>query len=857
MDKRLQFTFLVGFLILGTYFFVFDISISENTENDSLSKLAQKHFPSDQFFLQRSFPDASIDMIAYVEAMEMAKNGATSRGGFDNFDRDWRTEGPGNLGARVNTIAVHPKNDDIIFAGYSGGGVFRTMDGGATWKPIFDDQLFLAIGDIVFDPMEENTVYVGTGDPNISGFPFLGDGLYKSTDLGQTWKYIGLEKQRIISKILIHPTNNQILYVATMGLPFEPTRDRGLYKSSDGGKTWQQTLFLGEITGVIDVVFDKNDPAILYAAGWDRHRNNQVSLTFGQGAKIHKTTDGGNNWQQLAGGLPLEDQSRIGLASTPDGILAVYVNTNHHFQGLYKSIDKGNTWNALPTDLELNGFNNGLFGGFGWYFGKLRVNPQNDADITILGVQAWRTLNAGEHWDLVNKEASIGVHSDVHELIFTTSGKILLGTDGGIYRFDSNGKNWEDIENIPTSQVYRVAYNPHQPQNYYAGTQDNGTAGGNANAISSWEKIYGGDGFQMAFHPTESTIFYAESQRGNISVTMDGGLDWENASVGINSSDRINWDMPYFISPHDPNILFTGTHRVYKSTVGAVPQWEPISLDLTNGTTDDLRQTISTLDQSPINPALLYVGTTDGNIWRTTTSGDTWEQLSGLPQRYFTEVVASPNVLETVFATVSGYKNNDNTAHIYKSIDRGLTWESIAGNLPPLAINCLKAIPDQEDRILFVGTDGGVYGTLDGGEKWERLGDNMPIVAVYDIEWNEAENRLVAGTFARSVLSYSLDEIVEEDKLSSVNFQQQEKNVLIAYPNPVTTSLTFEFKNERPNRAVLIFIYNTSGKMIKQAKRKTEKEAYWQVDVNDLPAGIFLVKIQGEYFTFSEQFIKF
>ena len=685
---------------------------------------------------------------------------------------------------------------------------------------------------------------------------FLGDGLYKSTNLGETWQYLGLQDQRILSKILVHPTNNQILYVGAMGLPFEPNNNKGLYKSIDGGQTWEQILFLGGITGVIDVVFDPKNPETLYAAGWDRLRNNQISETSGQGAKIYKSIDGGISWVQLSGGLPLDDQSRIGLATTSDAVLAVYVDVNHQFQGLYKTTDEGASWETVSTDQQANGFDPFIFGGFGWYFAKVRVNPQNDNDITVLGVRAYRTLDGGKNWARINNLSTIGVHSDVHDLVFTPAGKLILGTDGGMYQANEDGTNWIDFENIPTTQVYRLAFNPHEPQNYYAGTQDNGTAGGNYQIFNDWERIMGGDGFQMAFHPNEPNIFYAESQRGNINVTMDGGKTWENATEGIAQGDRRNWDMPYFISVHDPNVLFTGTQRFYRSSNGPVPLWEAISPDLTNGPTDNLRQTISAVHQSPINPDILLAGTTDGNFWRTIDGGASWEKMSGLPTRYITEVVASADFENTVYATISGYRDNENTAHIFRSNNLGETWESIAGNLPPLAINSFQLIPNKEDNILFVGTDGGVYGTLDGGANWERVGVNFPIVAVYDLEYNPTENTLAAGTFARSVMSYSLEGIIEGENLSSVNNRTLEGNQLTIYPNPVSADLNLEFQNNRSNKAVQITIYDTNGRLIKQAKQQTAPSVNWRVNVQDLPSGTYLVQVEGEYFVFTEQFVK-
>jgi len=637
-----------GSVVLGLCFISYWYSSStvEELPKKQPTRLAEKHAPVDELFLERAQP----------------------RNKFDNFDREWTTEGPGNLGARINSVAYHPDNTDIILAGFSSGGIFKTIDGGKNWKPVFDKQLFLAIGDIVFDPQEPNTVYVGTGDPNISGFPFIGDGLYKSTDAGETWTHLGLTETRIISKIVIHPTDSNILYVASMGLPFEPNQHRGVYKTVDGGITWEQILFLGAETGVIDMLLDINDPSILYAAGWDRMRNSKQSKSYGLGAKIHRSQDSGKTWKQLTHILPQDAQSRIGLANSQDALFSIYIDTLHNFQGLYRSNDKGDTWATVPVDstiiLDLRGF--------GWYFGKISVNPVDKNDMVVLGVVSSRTKDAGLTWEYLTKDADIFPHVDHHDVVYHPSGKMLLATDGGLYESANNGTNWQDIEDIPASQTYRVAFNPHQPDYYYGGFQDNGTAGGR---------------------------------------------------------DRIGWDMPYIMSVHNPNTLFLGTHRIYKNESGPIPNWIPISEDLTDGPIYERSQSISTISQSPINQNYLYAGTMDANVWRSLDQGTTWEAIHNtLPERSVTDVVASPDKVSTVFVTYSGYKDNDFTPHIFKSDDAGDTWTS-------------------NDQILFVATDGGVYGTLNGGLQWERLGTNMPVIAAYDLTWNTTLNTLVIDAF--------------------------------------------------------------------------------------------------------------
>ncbi|MCB0642764.1 MAG: hypothetical protein KDC44_14045, partial [Phaeodactylibacter sp.] len=405
-----------------------------------------------------------------------------------------------------------------------------------------------------------------TGDPNISGYPAIGDGLYKSEDGGATWMHLGLTETRIISKIVIDPSNTQNLYVGTMGLPFEPGPDRGLYKSTDGGANWQEVLTISDQAGIIDLLINPQDPNVLYAAGWDRIRNNFYSLVSGPGAKIYKSVDAGLNWTPLAGGLPQDEQGRIGLAMSaqnPDVLFAEYVDPGSNLFGIFKSEDAGATWNEFPT----NGLDMGLLGGFGWYFGRIEVNPNNHDDVFLLGVELWRTQDGGQNWDLANPPWWMyEVHADKHDIAFGPQGSaydFLLATDGGLYA-NVGDEDFIDIENIPACDFYRVAHNPHQPDQYYGGMQDNGSSGGNAAMMNDWPRIFGGDGFQMAFHPDNPDVFYVETQNGSIRVTGDNGDSYNSLSNLMYSDDRKNWDTPYQISAHDPKVLYIGTYRAYK-----------------------------------------------------------------------------------------------------------------------------------------------------------------------------------------------------------------------------------------------------------------------------------------------------
>jgi photosystem II stability/assembly factor-like uncharacterized protein len=755
--------YLILFAIALSFFFYCDFNNSkENILSDYI--LSLKEYPNDLFSFQRSYPYSKFDIKAYEGGLKEALLRRHQRNSSPGFDEAWTSQGPANIGARVNTIEVHPTDENTLYLGFCTGGVFKTTDGGTTWNPIFDDQPFLAIGDITLDPNNSETVYVGTGDPNISGYPAIGNGIYKSIDGGLSWTHLGLSDQRIISKIIINPDNSDILYVSCMGLPFERNNERGLYKSIDGGLNWEQVLLVSNQSGIIDMVMNPDNPQILYAASWDRIRNNEESLVNGPNAKIHKSIDGGISWTVLTNGLPTGDQGRIGLAISaldPQTLVCMYVGVDNNLEGIYRTEDGGELWSEIPTDTG-SGLGPGVLGGFGWYFGQIRLHPTNDNWIYLLGVTAWLTTNNGVFWAPATNGSNFTPHVDYHDLVFNFQNDIIVGSDGGAYKKENNSLNYADIEDIPTTQFYRVAYDPHHPDDYYGGTQDNGSNVGNGNNINSWSSVLGGDGFQMRFHPTNPNIVFAETQNGNIFRSSTGLNGFISSTSGINPNDRRHWDMQYFLSPHDPDRLYTGTYRVYKSQTSGTPAWVNISPDLTDG---DIYgspfHTITTLTESPLVEDLLYVGTTDGNVWRTEDGGVNWDSLHAtLPNRYITSIKTSPDIEDNVFVCISGYRYNEYIPRVYKSTDRGNTWSNISGDLPDLAVNDIIILPEQNDQILFVATDGGIYASTNGGSSWELLGTDMPMVTVYDMEWNEANNQLVAGTFGRSIYSYPIDSIL-------------------------------------------------------------------------------------------------
>lgn len=857
-NELLLSAFLVLAAAMTAYYLAYPDKTSRTAPNE---KLAQKMTPNDFFMMQRSFPDPAFDYRAYIRGMREAVHSIGLRSNFRGFDLEWTTQGPGNIGARVNTLAVHPRNENIIYAGFAHGGVFKTSDGGGSWKPIFDEQPFLSIGDICLDPSDPEKVYVGTGDVNIPGGYFIGDGVYRSTDGGENWESIGLSEMGIISQVLVSPDDSRVIFAAAMGLPSVRDNNRGLYKSTDGGQSWRQVLFVSNQAGVIDLAMRPGNSNVMYAASWDRYRTNYESLVSGTNAAIWKSTDGGENWTKLTNGLPTTEMGRIGLdifESDPDILFATYVNDQNEFEAIYKSEDAGASWEQI-SGIQ-NFMDSGEFsplGGFGWYFGKMRVNPSDDQDMWLLGVDLWRSKDGGVSWQLATPPWwEYSVHADKHDMVILPSGKVLLATDGGIYQTDLEMETWTDIENIPATQFYRVGYNPHQPDNYYGGAQDNGTSGGNLQFINEWERIYGGDGFQPYFHPTDPAVFYVETQNGNIAVTDNFGGFFQSADQGL-GNDRTNWDTPYFISPHNPDVLYAGTYRLHKSTAGIVPDYQPITPDLTTGI-DDRYYTISTIHESPVREGLLYAGTSDGRVWRVENEGVEIEEISNsLPERYVTSVKASPDFENYVYVTHSGYKWNEYTPRIHRSKSKGTDWEDISGNLPDIAINDVYILPGHKDSVIFVGTDAGVFGTLNGGLEWERLGVNMPAIPVYDLEWNAANNELIAGTFARSIMTYDLNKI--SGSVSTKEQQQvvESKNAHVKiYPNPARDFVEVTVFNQEPGKKVELALVNTGGKLLKKEVLNSGGEIKHRLNISGLPPGAYFVKIKNRHTVRTSTFIK-
>lgn len=750
-----------------------------NTAEKKSAKSFSDYGPADNLWERWTYPNQEFDQAYFDVVIKEVKQQMYQKGG---DDVSWRVEGPLNIGGRVNCIMINPDNDQDILIGTSAGGVFRSVNSGIDWVPIGEDFSNMSIGSIAINPQNVNEIYVGTGDPNISGTPKTGNGVYKSTDGGITWEHKGPSGVGVVSKLLVHPTQSNVVYMASMGTPYYEDEHRGIYKSTDGGESWEQILFLSTQAGISSLVFHPDYPDTLYAAGWDRIRNNQVSIVSGVHARIYRSFDEGENWSELAGGLPDGVLSRSAVdvsLSNPAVLYASFVDpATMQFEGVYRSNDYGDSWESLDiTNLE------GALGGFGWYFGQVRINPNDENNVSVMGVELHSTDNGGASWFRSTPEWWLyEVHADMHDLIYDSQSKIWLGTDGGLYSGTEDLNNWEYKSFLPISQFYRIAVSPHEAGIYAGGMQDNGTSEGNFENMENWPRLLGGDGFQPIYNPVNPNIFYGATQNGSLRVYDSGG--WNGFTDGI-GEERVAWDAPFIMSTHDPKVLYTGTQMVYKAEDGPNSFWEPISDEL-NGDPVFLpanRHVITVVAESPIDAEVLYAGTSDGKVW-VTQNGGTWSEITaGLPDRYVTDIVASEKNSGTVYVTHSGYKDGDDVPHVHASDDFGQNWYSISGDLPDLGINNIEILSQSSDSVIFVATDGGVYFTKNSGDNWDRAGNNMPIILVFDIEIDLLSKRLVAGTFARSIQSISLDSLLD----FAVGVKELETKIQFSvYPNPAS-----------------------------------------------------------------------
>ncbi len=689
---------------------------------------------------------------------------------------EWREIGPYFVGGRIDDIEAYENNPGKFYIAAASGGLWVTENNAATWTPIFDHESSITIGDIAISQTDQNLIWVGTGEQNSSRSSYAGTGAFKSTDGGKTWKNMGLTDTHHIGRVLIDPVDNNIVYVAAIGHLFTYNEERGLFKTTDGGKTWKKILYISPKTGVIDVVMHPKNRKILFAAAWQRERKAWNFWEGGEESGIYKSVDEGDTWEKIGNGFPQTGYiGRIGLAVSPSNPQVVYAFLDNQepkpatndgdIKGaeVYRSNDGGETW----TKTNQYYLDSVVFT-YGYYFGNIRVSPDNEDVIYVLGVPLLKSTDGGKTFkdasNLANGSGMGGVHADMHALWINPKNpkQLILGNDGCLNISYDEGTTWQKIDNIPLAQCYTIHYDNQDPYFVYTGLQDNGVNRGPSDfklgcRENPWQMVMFGDGGFVQPQPDDPTTIYVAVQFGNI---FRAELKEKRITKFIkpNSPDekspyRFNWLAPFLLSPYNPHTLYVGGNKVLKS-VDRGENWEEISPDLTNQQQTDgdvPYATIVALDESPLSLGLLYVGTDDGNVWVRKSVQANWEKINrGLPGKWVTRIVASGYKKERAYVTLIGYREDDFKTYVYASDDYGKTWNSIKGNLPEEPVNVIREDPVNES-ILYLGTDLTVYVTIDRGRTWYSLKNNLPTNAVYDLRVHPRENELIIGTHGRGV----------------------------------------------------------------------------------------------------------
>ncbi|NQW02567.1 MAG: glycosyl hydrolase [Acidobacteria bacterium] len=698
---------------------------------------------------------------------------------------EFRSIGPSITTGRVSDLEVDPNDDNVWYLTVGSGGLWKTVNRGNTWTPIFDDYPSYSLGAVVVDPRDSNVVWLGTGENTHNRSTSYGDGVYKSTDAGNTWTRMGLEDSQKIQRILIDPRDSDVVYVATAGPLWNSGGDRGLYKTTDGGDTWTRSLYVSEDAGITDAVFHPENPDTIYAAAYQRRRQNAMTIGGGPEAGIFKSTDAGASWERIENGISAGDRGRIALGvdpRNPDRVYAIVVARGDN-GGFFVSEDAGSSWQRMSD----------YSGGDPQYYGEIFVDPHQPDTIWNVEAPIMRSTDKGATWERVPFQ----MHSDHHEIVFDKDDPkhMWVGNDGGLYETHDAGDTWRHFTNLPLSQFYRVSADSSRP--FYrvcGGAQDNGTVCGPSRTLneagirtSDWYRVGGGDGFQAFFDPNNADIVYAQSQNGalnrlDMSTGESVGIRPSRGGPDVGEQDvlRWHWDSPLLVSRHAAGRIYYGGNRLFRSDDRG-DAWTAVSGDLTRNL--DRREieimgrvwpedavglhlytttmsVITALDESPLVEGLLYAGTDDGLVQVSEDGGDTWrriESIPGLPDRsYVTDVFASSRDSDAVFATFNNWQNGDFRPWVLKSEDRGRTWGNITGNLPVRSGTWSVVQDHLNPNLLFAGLEFGVWFTVDGGDQWVELRGGIPRMQARDLHIQRQWTDLVVGTFGRGV--YILDD---------------------------------------------------------------------------------------------------
>ena len=770
----------------------------------------------------------------------------------------FRSVGPAFMSGRIADIAIDPTNENTWYVAVGSGGVWKTTNAGTTWTPLTDNMPFYSTGCITIDPNNNASIWLGTGE-NVGGRHVgIGHGIYHSTDGGKSWKDKGLKKSEHISKIIVHPNDPNILWVASQGPLWSPGGERGLYKSSDGGTSWKNTLEVNEWTGVTDVVIDPTNPEILYAATWQRHRNVAALLGGGPGTSIYKSMDGGDSWTKINKGLPGSTMGKIGLAISPmkPNVLYAAIELERRKGAVYRTENSGGSWTKMSETVS---------GGTGpHYYQELVASPHVFDKIFLMNVRVLVSDNGGKKFYTMSERNK---HSDNHALTFKKNDPnyMLAGSDGGVYESFDGSKTWKFVGNLPITQFYKLAVDDAEPfYNIYGGTQDNSTQGGPSRTVrrngitnSDWEIVLGGDGHQPATEPGNPNIIYAQSQEGYIHR-----IDRTNGEVvnirpraGVDEPyERFNWDSPILVSHHDPKRIYFGSQRIWRSE-NRGDSWKAISKDLTKNQERlalpimgkvqsfdnawdvyamSTYNTITSLAESKVNENVLYAGTDDGIIQLTKDGGASWKKMTvdELPKTpstaFVNDIKADLFDEQTAYIALDNHKFGDYQPYLFKTTDGGKKWTSMSEGIPDGTLIWRIVQDHVNPNLLFLGTEYGVYVSVDQGEKWHKFSAGLPTISVRDLAIQKRENDLVLATFGRSF--YVLDDY---SPLREINAESIAKDAMLFKPRKAlqynqmyggsgsSGGATYKAKNP-PYGAVFTYYLKEGFTSKKAARKKSE-----------------------------------
>lgn len=746
-------------------------------------------------------------------------------------DLNARQIGPAIMSGRVIDLENHPTNDRIIYAGAAGGGVWKSVNGGASFQPIFDEYP-QSIGKVKLDPKDpDNVVWVGTGEIWTRNSVSVGDGIYKSTDGGVTWTKKGLEKSERISNIEINPSNTNEIFVGVLGALWGDSEDRGVYKSSDGGTTWNKIFYINPSTGCSDLIMDPKDPNVLYACMWEFRRTGWSFNSGGANSALYKSTDGGKSWNKIHNGFPAGKLGRVALAIAPSNpnILYSAIETEKDAdKGLYRSDDAGKSWKHLNNDFGL------VVRPF--YFSRITVDPRNPDVVVKAGLFGSISRDGGKTFKDLGP-----MHADIHDIIFDihNSDRMYVCCDGGVYRSWDGGTTMEIVANLPISQFYHVSLDNKEPYNIYGGLQDNGSWYGPSRSpggieARDWNSIGFGDGFRVLKHPTKNIVYSEMQGAENVwryDIDRKQSKTIQPLAVTGDPKLRFNWNAPMAISANNPDRFYMGSQFLYKSD-DMGDTWVKISPDLT--TNDPAKQnqedsgglskdnsgaenhcTIFTIAESNMDEKVIWVGTDDGNVQVTQDGGKSWSNvtanITGLPPHTWCyHIEASVHNKGTAYAVFDGHTKNDMNTYVYVTTDFGKTWKSLASDDIVGFARCI-----QEDfvnpNLLFLGTEFGLFVSIDGGKNWSRFTNNMPATAVHYIDLHPKTNDLVMATHGRGIIIIDdispLREITQDVLKEDVHFFEPKPTVIVEEADFGRTATEMEFVGPNPTRDAKIVYY--------------------------------------------------